>query len=174
MDISISTEKNLDGLPCSLSVKKRNGLEETQYWCRGWEMQKDYNGYLVAFGTYQLPNSFLVRYVSTPNQRIEKKAWRDNTEYLQRVTSKNYKTTLKLEIRPLTQGEKDLFESIKSNGLLNLDQRKYSAKYWNLETGLYSEGEFYVPDIEYAINHISDNESGEMHYEAFTLEMIQY
>src|SRR5699024_1759560 len=117
-------------------------------------MQKDYNGYLVAFGTYQLPNSFLVRYVSTPNQRIEKKAWRDNTEYLQRVTSKNYKTTLKLEIRPLTQGEKDLFESIKSNCLLNLDQRKYSAKYWNLETGLYSEGENYVPDIEYDINHI--------------------
>ena len=98
-------------------------------------MQKDYNGYLVAFGTYQLPNSFLVRYVSTPNQRIE---------------------------------------SIKSNGLLNLDQRKYSVKYWNLETGLYSEGEFYVPDIEYAISHISDNESGEMQYEAFTLEMIQY
>ena len=127
-----------------------------------------------AFGTYQLPNSILTRYVSTPNQRIEKKAWRDNTEYLQRVTSPNYKTTLNLEIRPLSQKEKDLLESIKSNGLKDPDQRKYSVKYWNLETGLYSEGEFYIPDIEYAINHIADNDTGEMYYEAFTLEMIQY
>ena len=137
-------------------------------------MQSDYKGYLVAFGTYQLPNSFLTRYVSTPNQRIEKKAWRDNTEYLQRVTSPNYKTTLNLEIRPLSQSEKDLLESIKSNGLKDSDQRKYAIKYWNLETGLYSEGEFYVPDIEYAINHIADNNTGEMYYEAFALEMIQY
>lgn len=137
-------------------------------------MQNDYNGYLVAFGDYQLPNSFLTRYASTPNQRIEKKAWRDNTEYLNRVTSPNFKTTLNLEIRSLSQGEKDLLESIKSNGLLDADQRKYSVKYWNLETGLYSEGEFYVPDTEYAIYHIADNDTGEMYYEKFTLEMIQY
>lgn len=137
-------------------------------------MQKDYKGYLVSFGTYQLPNSFLNRYASTPNQRIEKKAWRDNTEYLQRVTSPNYKTTLNLDIRSLSQGEKDLFESIKSNGLLNADQRKYSVKYWNLETGVYAEGEFYIPDIEYAIKHIANNDTGEMYYEEFTLELIQY
>ena len=137
-------------------------------------MQKDYKGYLVAFGSYQLPNSFLTRYVSTPNQRIEKKAWRDNTEYLQRVTSPNYKTTLNLEIRPLSQAEKDLFESIKVNGLLDITQRKYSVEYWNLETGLYTSAEFYIPDTEYAINHIADNNTGEMYYEAFTLEMIQY
>lgn len=137
-------------------------------------MQKDYKGYLVAFGSYQLPNSFLTRYVSTPNQRIEKKAWRDNTEYLQRVTSPNYKTTLNLEIRPLSQAEKDLFESIKANGLLDITQRKYSVEYWNLETGLYTSAEFYIPDTEYAINHIADNNTGEMYYEAFTLEMIQY
>jgi hypothetical protein len=37
-------------------------------------MQKDYRGYLVMFGNTQLPNSFLTRYRSTPDQRIEKKA----------------------------------------------------------------------------------------------------
>lgn len=137
-------------------------------------MQKDYRGYLVAFGSFQLPNSFLTRYASTPNQRIEKKAWRDNTEYLQRVTSPNFKTTLNLEIRPLTQKEKDLLEDIKRNGLMDVTERKYSVTYWNMETGLYSEGEFYIPDTEYAINHISDNSTGEMQYEAFAVEMIQY
>lgn len=138
-------------------------------------MQKDYKGYLVMFGTYQqLPNSFLNGYSSTPNQRIEKKAWRDNTEYLQRVTSPNFKTTLELEIRSLSQREKDLFESIKDAGLLDRDQRKFSVTYWNLETGQYASGEFYVPDTKYRIGHIADESRGEMYYDAFTLEMIQY
>ena len=42
-------------------------------------MQQDYKGYLVKFGSMALPNAFLTRYVSTPDQRTEKKAWRDNT-----------------------------------------------------------------------------------------------
>lgn len=69
-------------------------------------MQADYKGYLVMFGNTQLPNSFLTRYRSTPDQRIEKKAWRDNNESLQRVTSPNFKTTLNLELRPLSQRER--------------------------------------------------------------------
>lgn len=137
-------------------------------------MQKDYRGYLVMFGSHQLPNSFLTRYASTPDQRIEKKAWRDNTEALQRVTSPNYKTTLNLEIRPLTQREKDLWNSIKADGILDETQRKYSVTYWNLDTCVYGTGEFYVPDTEYAVSHIYDNETGDMQYEAFILEMIQY
>ena len=128
----------------------------------------------MSFGGYQLPNSFLTRYESTPNQRIEKKAWRDNTEHLQRVTSPNFKTTFILDIRPLSQSEKDLFESIKATGLIDADQRKYAAEYWNLETGIYCEGEFYIPDTKYAIKHIADNNTGEMYYEAFSLEFIQY
>lgn len=137
-------------------------------------MQKDYRGYLVSFGGYQLPNMFLTKYESTPDRRIEKKAWRDNTEYLQRVTSPNFKTTFILDIRPLSQSEKDLFESIKALGLINADQRKYTVEYWNLETGMYSEGEFYIPDTKYSIHHIADNNTGEMYYEAFSLEFIQY
>lgn len=92
-------------------------------------MQADYKGYLVMFGNTQLPNSFLTRYRSTPDQRIEKKAWRDNNESLQRVTSPNFKTTLNLELRPLSQREKDLFNSIKANGLQDATQKKYRVIY---------------------------------------------
>ena len=138
-------------------------------------MYSDYRGYLVRFGTYQqLPNSFLAGYASTPNQRLEKKAWRDNKEYLQRVTSPNFKTTLELEIRPLSQREKELFESIKKAGLLELEQRKFAISYWNLETGEYASGEFYVPDTKYRIGHIADEATGELYYDPFTLELIQY
>ena len=127
-------------------------------------MQKDYRGYLVMFGNTQLPNSFLTRYRSTPDQRIEKKAWRDNNESLQRVTSPNFKTTLNLEIRPLSQGEKDLFNSIKANGLMDATQRKYRVTFWNLDTCEYGTGSFYIPDTEFAIDHIADSDTGEMYY----------
>lgn len=137
-------------------------------------MQADYRGYLVMFGNTQLPNNFLTRYRSTPDQRIEKKAWRDNTEYLQRVTSPNFKTTLNLEIKPLSQGEKDLFNAIKANGLQDETQRKYRVTFWNLDTCKYDSGSFYIPDTEFAINHIADNDTGEMYYEKTTIEMIQY
>lgn len=134
----------------------------------------NYKGYLLKFGDYQLPNSFLNKYPSTPNQRIEKKAFRDNTEYLNRVTSPNFKSTLKPEIRSLSLDETILFESIKSKGLLSLDERKYLVTYWNRETLDYATGEFYIPDIEYNISHIACEETGELYYESFTLEMIQY
>ena len=137
-------------------------------------MQKDYRGYLVMFGNTQLPNSFLTRYRSTPDQRIEKKAGRDNNESLQRVTSPNFKTTLNLELRPLSQREKDLFNSIKSNGLQDATQKKYRVTYWNLDTCVYGTGSFYIPDTEFAIDHIADNDIGEMYYEKVTIEMIQY
>ncbi len=137
-------------------------------------MKSDYRGYLVKFGGTQMPNSFFNAYKSTPNQRTEMEAWRDNTNYLQRVTSPNFKTTLNLSVRSLTAEERDLFEAIKSNGLLDRDQRKYQVEYWNLEELCYTSGEFYIPDTEYEIPHISDNEAGEMFYAEFTLEMIQY
>ena len=137
-------------------------------------MQADYKGYLVMFGNTQLPNSFLTRYRSTPDQRIEKKAWRDNNESLQRVTSPNFKTTLNLELRPLSQREKDLFNSIKANGLQDATQKKYRVTYWNLDTCVSGTGSFYIPDTEFAIDHIADNDTGEMYYEKVTIEMIQY
>lgn len=137
-------------------------------------MQNNYRGYLLKFGDCQLPNSFINKYTSTPNQRIEKKAFRDNTEYLNRVTSPNFKTTIKPEIRALSLNETILFELIKSNGLLDSDQRKYMVTYWNRETLDYATAEFYIPDIEYTMDHIASEENGELYYQSFTLEMIQY
>lgn len=137
-------------------------------------MRNDYKGYLIKFGDYALPNSFINEYPSTPNQRIEKKAWRDNTEYLNRVTSPNFKSTIKPVIRGMSQDEFDLFISIKAHGLLNAEQRKYQVTFWNMETMTYTTGEFYVPDTEYKLKHIADNDTGELYYDPFTLEMIQY
>ncbi len=132
----------------------------------------EFLGWLAKFGDTQLPNSFVKRYISTPNQRIELSAERDGNVYLHRETSPNYKSTVKLEIMPLKESEMVLFKSILDNGLINERERKRSMTYWNTETHSYASGEFYCPDTEYAIAFI--DQDNEPHYESFTLEFIQY
>lgn len=129
-------------------------------------------GWLAKFGDYELPNAFLTRYVSTPNQRIELSAERDGNVYLHRETSPNYKSVVKLDIIPMNENQKILFKSIVDSGMINVRERKVNLTYWNTETHTYDNAEFYIPDIEYAIDHIDSD--GIPHYEAFTVEMVQY
>ena len=66
-----------------------------------------FEGWLIKFGNVQLPNSYLLAdgWESTPNQRIEIKAWRDANVLLHRDTSSNFKTSLKLNIREMNLQE---------------------------------------------------------------------
>lgn len=57
---------------------------------------------------------------------------------------------------------------------MDATQRKYRVTFWNLDTCEYGTGSFYIPDTEFAIDHIADNDTGEMYYEKVTIEMIQY
>lgn len=131
----------------------------------------EFSGWLVRFGAQQLPNSFLKRYISTPNQRIELSAQRDGNVYLHRETSPNYKSTVKLEVMPLSESQKVLFQNIVASGITNVRERKVNLGYWNTETHTYETGEFYMPDIEYTISHIGDDGP---RYDSFTVELIQY
>lgn len=131
-----------------------------------------FSGWLVKFGELELPYAFIKRYVSTPNQRVELSAERDGNVYLHRETSPNYKSTVKLEIMPLNENQKILFKSIVDSGIINERERKVNLTYWNTETHTYDNAEFYISEIEYAIDHIDSD--GIPHYEEFTVEMIQY
>lgn len=59
-----------------------------------------FEGWLIKFGGVILPNKFILAdgWNSTPNQRIDIKAYRDANVLLHRETSKNYKTSLRLNI----------------------------------------------------------------------------
>ena len=50
-------------------------------------------------------------------------------------------------------------------------EKKVRASIWVTEINDYVEADFYVPDIEFTINHIEPNE---IKYEPFTLEFIGY
>jgi hypothetical protein len=132
-----------------------------------------YEGYLIAFGGYILPNSYLIQkgYSTTPNQRTELSATRDNNNYLCRVTSPNHKTTIKLTTGVLHLSDKLAIQSIMAKGLVNEVERKYSVTYYNDETDSYSTGFFYMPDVTYPV---IDTLGNDIIYSSISFELIEY
>lgn len=132
-----------------------------------------FEGYLLKFGTQILPHKYiqLSSYDTTPNQRTELSAVRDNNNYLCRVTSPNHKTTIKFSTISLDLAEKAEIQAIMSHGLVNETERKYKVTYWNDETNAYKTSEFYMPDVNYPIREIEDNN---IKYSPISFELIEY
>ena len=132
-----------------------------------------FQGYLLKFGYTVLSHQYiqLDTYQAVPNQRTELSAYRDNTNYLQRTTSPNHKTTLRFDTLPLTLEEKIELQNQMRQGLINETERKYSITYWNDETNEYIPAEFYMPDVTYTIRSITEDS---VNYEPVHYEFIQY
>lgn len=117
------------------------------------------------------PNRYFLEYSSTPDQRLETDADRDNTGYLHRSTLPNGKTSLVFSTHIMDLDEKIALQQIFKSGLLNFTQRKYRVTYWNDETNDYDTGEFYMPDITYKV--MDANESTIL-YNPITIELTEY
>lgn len=132
-----------------------------------------FEGYLLKFGNHKLPHKYiqLSSYDTTPNQRTELSATRDNNNYLHRVTSPNHKTTIRFTTLPLNLAEKSEIQEVMKKGLLNETERKYTVTYWNDETNTYKTGEFYMPDVNYQIRKIDGNS---IDYNPISFELIEY
>lgn len=132
-----------------------------------------YERYLIAFGGYILPNSYLIQngYTAIPNQRTELSATRDNNNSLHRVTSPNHKTTIRLTTGILHLSDKLAIQSIMARGLVDSTERKYSITYWNDETNSYSTGYFYMPDVTYSV---IDTRGSDIIYNSVSFEFIEY
>lgn len=135
----------------------------------------DFKGYLVKFGSVQLPNSYLMMdsgQVSTPNQREELKATRDDTtRKLHRVTASGQISSFSLVFKPLTNTQLAALHAVMNNSLVNANQRKYNVTYWNDEHLQYENGDFYIPDITYERMIVGDDY---ILYNSFTMEFIGY
>ena len=110
-----------------------------------------FEGWLIKFGNVQLPNSYLLAdgWESTPNQRIEIKAWRDANVLLHRDTSSNFKTSLKLNIREMNLQERTALKTVIGLAALpqtDRNQRRVNVTYWNDEDLEYKSGIFYISD----------------------------
>jgi hypothetical protein len=132
-----------------------------------------YQGYLLAFGNCILPNSYLIQkgYTSTPNQRTELSAYRDNFNSLHRVTSPNHKTSIRFTTGVLHLADKENLQEIMKSGLVDKTQRKYSVTYWNDETNTYITSFFYMPDVTYSV---IDTLGNDIIYSSISFELIEY
>lgn len=134
-----------------------------------------FNGYLIKFiKTNSLfPHEFIQRdtYKSTPLQRSEIKAYRDNNNYLHRVTSPNYKTKIEFSTYKLSLSEMRRLRNAVLSATDNQQERKIQLQYWDDELLAYRTAWFYMPDKTYSIISIKQNDIA---YGAVPFTFIEY
>lgn len=134
-------------------------------------MANNYKGYLIKFGNTIMPNGYFSEYSSTPNQRMESDAQRDQLGDLHRTTLPHSKTSISFSTHVLSLDEKIKFQNIINNSMTNSSQRKVKVEYWNDERNSYNSGSFYVPDIEF---QVMDANQATIMYNPITVELIEY
>ena len=147
-----------------------------------------FEGYLLAGisssgNTTRFPAQYIVTesYNSTPNQREEIKAYRDdNTRDLTRITAIGRKSIISFDtIDGLNLKEKMQIQAFFKNCLVDTAisgekfnlQRKIKLKFWDDENNKYKEGIFYLPDIVYTIDEYTHND---IIYKSIHFEFVEY
>ena len=130
----------------------------------------NFEGYLfkktVTQGTSIVDVPFPNRYIaldtwsSTPNQREEIKAYRDdNTRDLTRVTAQGKKSKFSFKTRKkLHLNEKKEIQQFFTSSEVDANQRKIQLTFWNDESNSYKTGYFYRPNMEFKIYKITDDD----------------
>lgn len=143
-------------------------------------MSNSFRGYLVkAVRTNTVfPLQFIQydSYKSTPNQREEIKAYRDdNTRDLTRVTASGKKSVIEFKLRPLHLEDKMSVQQWLYNAMDTTqeahEQRKLQLEFWDDEENVYKTGYFYIPNTDFQIKRIQDED---IIYKEITLKFIEY
>ena len=134
-----------------------------------------FGGYLLKSGNDIFPHKYiqLSSWQTTPNQREEIKAYRDdNTRDLTRVTAAGRKTAIQFKTRPhLHLLEKQEIQDFFVNHEINHDERKLPLTFWNDESNSYKTGYFYRPNMSFTIEKVLEND---IIYAEFTFDLVEY
>ena len=143
----------------------------------------NWQGYLfkktVTVGTSTVDVIFPDRYIaleswdSTPNQREEIKAYRDdNTRNLTRITAQGKKSTFSFKTRKyLHLADKMEIQKFFTDSEVDANQRKIQLTFWNEEDNDYKTGYFYRPNMKFQIYKISNDD---IIYNEMSFELIEY
>lgn len=129
--------------------------------------------------TMNFPHQYIVlgSWKSTPNQREEIRAYRDdNTRNLTRVTAAGKKSKFSFKTRPNLHLDEvriiiDYFKLGEQLTGGSADERKIQLYYWNDEDGEYKVGWFYRPNMDFPIKKISGND---IIYDSLELTFVEY
>lgn len=122
---------------------------------------------------------------STPNQREEIKAYRDdNTRNLTRVTAAGRKSIFSFETRErLHLADVQAIKNFFVNHESNTAERKIRLAFWNEEAGDYITADFYRPNMAFPVKQIvnkpiringSNDTYVDIIYGKLKIELIQY
>lgn len=137
----------------------------------------DFKGYLIrATKTGELFPHELISYdtySTTPNQREELKAYRDdNTRNLTRVTAAGKKSVFSFNTRKnLRLSDLQTLKNFFDRNEEIAEQRKINLEYWDMENLTYKTGDFYRPNTPYKIRKITDTE---IFVSEITIDFIEY
>ena len=134
-----------------------------------------FEGYLLKSGNDIFPHKYIEfsSWESTPNQREEIKAYRDdNTRNLTRVTAAGRKTAIAFKTRDnLTLDEKKEIQKFFTDHETNKAERKLPLTFWNDEDNTYKTGYFYRPNLKFPIKSISGNN---IVYGSVQIDLVEY
>ena len=132
-------------------------------------------GWLIKFPkTNQLfPHDLIDKdnYKSTPLQRNEIKAYRDNSALLHRVTSPNHKSKIEFQTIPLNLAQLAQIRAILNAAMDNTKERRLRVTYWDDELLNYRTMTAYMTDVTYPVSVIS---GGDIEYQAIKFTFIEY
>ena len=112
-------------------------------------------------------------YNITPNQRMESEAKRSVTGVLHRTTVSHTATKIEFTTPTLTNTELNDMMTLIKNNWTSTAERKITLYYYDMETDTYQTGDFYMPDINYKIDHI-DTKLGLVYYKDIRIAFIEY
>ena len=121
----------------------------------------DFQGWLIRNpNTHaEFPHRLIAKdsYQSTPLQRSDLKAYRDNSNLLHRVVSPNYKTKIEFStIDKITQHQLQDIQNFFAGALINYKERKVTLEYWDDELLQYrTMSATYQTDTTYPVSTIS-------------------
>lgn len=135
-----------------------------------------YKGYLIkaANTDTKLDMKWILckSYRTTPNQREEIEAYRDDyTRDLIRVTAPGKKTKIKFTLVRADLDTKIAIQAFFNSVMVDKLQRKVHITFWNDEDNEYQTGYFYLPDIEWTIEDVAEDT---IYYATTKIELQQY
>lgn len=113
-----------------------------------------FEGYLIKINGNTFPNKYLIvdSFNSIPNQRLEEDSYVDGNGVRHVNVSPHVPSKIEFTTRRVNLAEKMEIQSFIPT------RENLTATYWNDETNTYETGVFRVPDINYTIFDISQND----------------
>lgn len=137
----------------------------------------EFRGYLLkatATGAY-FPDKYMAyeSWSSTPNQREELKAYRDdNSRQLHRITADGKKSVFSFDTREgIDLNAKKEILKFFTDAESNAVERKINLEFWDEENNTYKTGDFYRPNMPFKIKRISNDN---IWYKAMNFSFVEY